>query len=124
MLTITKQFSFCYGHHLPDYKGKCQRFHGHNSVVEVEVATEEFGKDYPGMVMDFSTLKSTVQVLIERLDHYDLNEVLPPRWLPPTAENMVMWLAGELIAKFVETPYRLIRVRMSETPTSWAEWKV
>ena len=47
MITVTKQFSFCYGHHLPGYEGKCCEQHGHNSTLEVEVYGPTIGNQAP-----------------------------------------------------------------------------
>lgn len=120
MVTVTKRFSFCYGHHLPDYNGKCANVHGHNAELEVEVAG--CAGDYPSMVMDFNALKATVNPVLEKLDHKDLNVVLPGWSQPPTAENMVVYIAGE-IAQNLPRGVDLLRVSVSETPTSWAHWR-
>lgn len=134
MITVTKKFSFCYGHFLPDYDGKCANQHGHNSEVEVEVAMLDATPrernmpprdGYPGMVMDFGDLKKIVAPLIDALDHRQLNDVLPPECLPPTAENIALWLVGEIDSALMEYDdiHYLVRLRVSETPTSWAEWR-
>jgi 6-pyruvoyltetrahydropterin/6-carboxytetrahydropterin synthase len=121
MLTITKKFSFCYGHRLPGYLGKCVNQHGHNSEVEVEVTGKADG-GYPSMVIDFGVLKTTMNTLIDKLDHKYLNDALPEGYQPPTAENMTQWFADE-IQKVLPNGVTLVRVRVSETPTSWAEWR-
>lgn len=41
MITVTRKYSFCYGHRLPGYDGKCANFHGHNAEVEVEIGGED-----------------------------------------------------------------------------------
>lgn len=117
MLTVTKKFSFCYGHYLPDYDGKCKHYHGHNSEVEVEVGEVE-SLEYPGMIMDFSKIKKIVSPIIEMLDHRFLNDLI---FGPPTAENIVLFFVQEL--KETEIGPGLVRVRITETPTSWAEWR-
>jgi 6-pyruvoyltetrahydropterin/6-carboxytetrahydropterin synthase len=127
MITVTKKFSFCYGHYLPEYQGKCRNFHGHNSEVEVEVAGPTFG-EYPGMVMDFGNIKKIVEPIIDELDHKMLNEhlsfqkycsSLSMSECIPTGEA----ICGYLVEKIKEKIPTIIRVRVSETPTSWAEWR-
>jgi len=120
---VTKEFSICYGHHLPDYNGKCCNFHGHNSVVRVSVTGPispgtGLGQAYAGMVMDFGSIKSHVSPLLEKLDHKDLNDVLPEEYQPPTAENISRYLFMYLDEVFREM---LVSVEVSETPTSWAK---
>lgn len=135
MFTVTKQFSFCYGHHLPGYDGRCKNQHGHNSVLEVEVSgTLPHLPDKEGMIMDFSVLKRLVeQEIINELDHKNLNEIKHRNGLEhpeikhlhkvremPTAENILRWIVAVLTRWFGG---HLIRVRLTETPTSWAEWR-
>lgn len=147
MLTVTKVFDFCYGHYLPGYDGKCANFHGHNSVVEVEIMSFRFldknEERYPGMVMDFSKIKETVKPIIDELDHQFINkhkgfleycerklnldhETLYPESIrsglvekTPTAELICCYL----VEKIREKIPGLVRLRITETSTSWAEWR-
>lgn len=148
MLTVTKIFSFCYGHYLPGHKGKCIRQHGHQGILEIEVSGSKelfLEKPYPGMVTDFGSLSSWVMAhIIEALDHNNIND-LPDfqawaytkqvEWaeikapneagmpIPPTAENMVKFILSILCSE--DSPYRenVERIRLYETPTSYAEWR-
>ena len=120
MLSVTKKFGFCYGHNLPDYEGKCRINHGHNSEVEVEFA--DIGQPaYPGMIIDFNDIKSVVGPIIEELDHKTLNNAMPQEYQPPTAENICKYLVEQI--QLTPIGEGLVRVRITETPTSWAEWK-
>lgn len=124
MLTVCKRFQFCYGHHLPEYQGKCVNSHGHNATLEVEVKgpwVKNPENIYPGMVIDFGDLKRVVNNnVVEKLDHKNLNEVLPEKFQPPTAENTVMWIVTVLMYHFRSD---LVRVRLYETDDSYAEWR-
>jgi 6-pyruvoyltetrahydropterin/6-carboxytetrahydropterin synthase len=96
MLTVTKEFHFEYGHSLPNYDGPCCRLHGHSGKLFVEVAggieTKTENK-YPGMVIDFSTLKRIVEEeVISKLDHMYLNDLMEF----PTAENITLWIVEQL----------------------------
>ena len=119
-VSVTKVFSLCYGHFLPDYEGKCINQHGHNSAVEVEFIDPGV-KGYPGMVIDFSIIKRVVGEILEILDHRNLNDLAFSFADHPTAENIVQWIAAQI--QETEIGPGLIRVRMSETPTSWTEWR-
>ena len=117
-LMVTKVFTFDYAHQLPEYQGKCANLHVHGSRLEVEVIeTEAIKSTYEGMVMDFSDLKEIVKrkVLIH-FDHQYINTLLPI----PTAENMVEWIVKQLEE---ELGTSIQRVRLYETPDSYAEWK-
>jgi 6-pyruvoyltetrahydropterin/6-carboxytetrahydropterin synthase len=125
MVSVTKRFDFCYAHQLPEYDGPCVRLHGHNSQVEVEVGKDYEGpqyQGYPGMVVDFKDLKGMLGEVLSQLDHEYLNEVLPREFLPPTAENIASWISSEVMLR-LPLGLKLLRVRVSETPSSWAEWR-
>lgn len=129
MITITKIFEFAAGHHLPHHKGLCQNPHGHNFKLEITVGKKikellledaDF-KDWPskGMVIDFSDLKKIVKErAIDILDHKYLNDII----LNPTAELLILHIRG-LIGSEIEKHARLVRIRLWESSTSYAEWK-
>lgn len=122
-VTITKKFEFCYGHHLPAYSGKCQHVHGHNSTLEIEIDNHHNVTTYPGMVMDFGDLKLVVKDrIVEYLDHKDLNSLPEFKDKAPTAENIVGWIVKNLTSPDSPLQYCLVRVRVYETPDSYAEW--
>lgn len=119
MISVCKRFEFCYGHRLPGYDGKCQRFHGHNAVVEVEVTRRSGAPSYETMVVDFHDLKEIVNPILHRLDHFDLTEFFT---IPATAEIICQYIVN-CIKQHLPDGVDLIRVRVTETPDSWAEWK-
>jgi 6-pyruvoyltetrahydropterin/6-carboxytetrahydropterin synthase len=127
MLTITKRFDFAYGHNLPGYNGACVRQHGHNAGVEVEVALKGTppANTYPGMIIDFKDLKEAVNKILDEFDHRYLND-LPDFMVnrTPTAENITNILAYKIQIALDPFKVILVRLRVSETPDSWAEWKL
>ena len=89
MYYISKIIRFAASHHLVvDYPTKCAKPHGHNYEAEVFCAAPEL--DANGMVVDFKLIKERV---VDRLDHHDLNEVLP---FNPTAENLARWICEQI----------------------------
>lgn len=129
-LSVTKKFEFCYGHRLPGHNGKCCNIHGHNATLEVEIGKSialmqnEFGVDrqtYKGMIIDFGDLKSFVKHnIVDVVDHQLLNDVIPSKFLPPTAENMCRWVWFVLDHKMGIGDF-IKRIRIYETPDSYAE---
>ena len=66
--SVTKIIDFAYGHRLINYDGKCRFLHGHNGILEVDIASDEL--DDCGMVVDFVEVRNLVKGWIdENLDH-------------------------------------------------------
>ena len=57
-------------------------------MITVYCRSKELNAD--GMVVDFSQIKQAIK---EKLDHQDLNEILP---FNPTAENIAKWICDQL----------------------------
>jgi len=115
MFTITKQFSFSASHILEGLPEghPCGRMHGHNYVIEVELA----GPLNPvGFVVDYNDLKPIQEWIDITIDHRHLNNVLAGN---PTAEH----LAAHLYETFRPRFPTLVAVRVSETPKTWAEYR-
>ncbi len=118
-LSVTKRFTFEAAHHLPRHLGKCHRPHGHSYILYVTVygpVVEDAASDQ-GMVMDFTDLKAVVKPIIERFDHYDLNQYMKN----PTAENVLQVIVDDLSDR-IERPRRLLKVVLYETEDSFVAW--
>ena len=83
----TLEISACHRLKL-SYESKCQNLHGHNWIITVYCKSRVLNSD--GIVVDFSQFKQVVQ---ERLDDANLNEVLP---FNPTAENIARWVTEQI----------------------------
>ena len=137
MIFIKKELSFCAAHRLPDHRGKCRFFHGHNYKVVVTLASVKLDK--MGMVMDFSHVKKFMgDYLDENYDHRlildssdpllsVLHEALPEeqrkniKTFPgvPTAENMAEVFLHDWQA-MLSGEVSVVGVEVWETPTSCA----
>ena len=131
MYSVTKTISFCYGHRLLNYSGKCKHLHGHNGVIEIGLSTKKLDKR--GMVVDFGDVKAIVKGFVDReLDHKmilcdkdSIVSVLKERGEPyflmkenPTAENI-----AKLIYDFARSKkLPVLSVKLWETDTSFAEY--
>lgn len=117
MLSVVKQFEFEAAHCLPQYSGNCANMHGHSYCVEFEFGGPDDLVDRHNMVVDFKTVKETLDPIIDSFDHRMLNDFMDY----PSAENIVR----RLVAIVSNTRYgnMLLRVRLWETSTSYAEWR-
>jgi len=131
-IEITKRVDFSASHQLycPDLSpdenaelyGKCVRHHGHNYVLEATVSGVPDARH--GMVMNLRELGQLVRdEIIAHVDHRHLNcDVSFLDGVIPTSENMVQVFWDRLDARLQELGGpRLRRLRLFETPTSWAE---
>ena len=89
-MEIVKDFRFEAAHYLPNVPEghKCRRMHGHS--FRGEVAVRGRVGERSGWVMDFADLKTAVDPVVGRLDHYLLNEVEGLE--NPTSERIAIWL--------------------------------
>ena len=93
-MQLFKEFTFEAAHRLPNVPPghKCARLHGHSFEITVHVEGDvdpEFG-----WVIDFSDIKAAVKPVINRLDHYYLNDIEGLE--NPTSENLAMWIWDEV----------------------------
>lgn len=143
---IKDQLVFCSGHFISYEGDKCERLHGHNYRVGVEVSGPLDDNRY---VFDFIALKRLTRAVVEELDHRMLLPLRNPlirveatpsevtacyrdrRWLFPrddcillpiantTAEELARYIAGRLRAALSEQ-YGFqpdsIRVEVEEAP--------
>ena len=133
-VTVVKRFTFEAAHRLTNHYGHCRNIHGHNYVVDICVAREDYSVSGKTMVIDFGELKAVVgQWIKDYLDHslilwekdffvtYLKEETkLFLMDLDPTAEAL-----GQMILKQIESlefsePIIPCWVKIWETETSYA----
>lgn len=97
MYEIKIQLDFSAAHNLRNYRGKCERLHGHNWKVEAVFAYKSLHPD--GMAVDFKEVKSLLKPILEKLDHSYLNETGIFKKLNPTSENIAKVIYENIRAK-------------------------
>lgn len=139
-MVITKRFEWDMAHRLPNHAGKCRHLHGHRYVAEIDVTGPVLpagSGSSSGMVLDFGVIKDFVNVAIGSWDHKLMlwgQDPLASAFMQDVFEDAgVMFVSyvptAENIAKEIAELLRLsglnvTRVRVYETPTGWAEWKI
>ena len=116
MYRIAKTWQIDASHQLTSLPAehKCSRLHGHTYTISVEVEAPEWNEH--GFVLDYGDLDTVIRAY----DHRHLNDFLHP----PTAEAFAHALWNHLLTtvRVRGAPdARLVRVRVSETPQTWAE---
>ncbi|MGH9509622.1 MAG: 6-carboxytetrahydropterin synthase QueD [Terriglobales bacterium] len=123
MFEVTVERSFAAGHYLRNYKGKCEKPHGHNYKVKVTLQGRDL--DAAGLLLDFKDLKDVVRTMIERLDHQMLNELEPFNTLNPSAENLARYFyqhAGTRLGMITDGRVRVKDVTVWETEDAAATY--
>ncbi|MBL7749531.1 MAG: 6-carboxytetrahydropterin synthase [Chitinophagaceae bacterium] len=140
-LALTKIFTFDTAHALENYPGKCRHIHGHTYKLYVTVkggVLDQKGHPYDGMIIDFTDLKKWVgSAVIDRFDHALLlreGSTLAALQFPerekiyltryqPSCENMLVDII-ERLEESIPAGLTLSKVKLYETPTSYAEWEM
>jgi len=118
MYTVSVYQYFSSAHFLRDYKGKCEKLHGHNWKVSVAVSGEKL--DAAGLLVDFSIVKKHLSEILSDLDHKVLNDDVEYfRTNNPSAENISRFIFTEmknkLPASAAGTAVRSVTVHETET---------
>jgi 6-pyruvoyltetrahydropterin/6-carboxytetrahydropterin synthase len=90
-LVVRQKFSAA--HFLENYKGKCEKMHGHTFEIEVHFRTNELNRS--GISIDFGDIKEYLRQLVP--DHKVLNEVFP---FSPSAENLARHFFEQIKMKY------------------------
>lgn len=121
MYVVSVQAHYDSAHFLRNYKGKCERMHGHRYVVEVALATEELNES--GLAYDFVDIKKHLRALADWLDHQNINELPPFTEIEPSAENQARFFYDELRKRLPDAMSdALLYARVWETPNQWAQY--
>lgn len=113
LYTLKVVSDFASAHSLRDYPGDCQRLHGHNWKVEVEVIASKL--DEIGMGIDFKQMKHITKGVTDKLDHRYLNEIEPFDKINPTAENIAGYLYKQISEKLNTAHAKVKAVILWET---------
>ena len=145
---ICKTFEVESGHILSRHPGRCRYPHGHTRRVELVLEADTLDAD--GMIVDFKALSEALSDCLEQYDHSICMNTDDPMFgvMKEAYGDRVIPFAGqdptsEVIAKSlydtcrdhldayrnqpdatyqVQTGVRLVKVRVWETSTAWAEY--
>jgi len=111
LMTIGMEFHIDYAHKLVGHP-TCGVDHGHTARVLVEIRGEVKGGPSwrDNVIMDFNELKQIVWKHLSKLDHHNLNELMPV----PSAENICKWIFDSLSSEL-----DVVRVTFYEGEGKW-----
>jgi len=110
--------TFSAAHRLREYRGDCERLHGHN--YRVRAFSRGSRLDASGMLVDFGALKGRLREVCEGLDHSCLND-LPDFAGSPSAERIARFIYERVSDGHPEL--LLSAVEVFETDTSMARYE-
>ena len=116
MYEVKVESHFSAAHHLLNYKGNCENQHGHNWKVEVYARGSEL--DNANLLIDFKLLKTTLNKVLDYVDHKDINEVEYFKGISPSSEKIAQFIYD----KMKEEIPQVAKVAVWETPTSCASY--
>jgi 6-pyruvoyltetrahydropterin/6-carboxytetrahydropterin synthase len=147
---ICKTFEIENGHILSKHPDNCRFPHGHSRTLEIVLEADEL--DANEMVCDLKLIKRAIAETIEAFDHAICVNTADPNYatlkktygervvdfpnIDPTSEVMAKTFFDRVaanLARFAAEPagpyplspkVRLVKVRLSETSSSWAEYSV
>lgn len=84
---------FASAHFLENYKGKCEKLHGHTFGIEVHLKGDTL--DASGIAIDFTLIKRYIKDILP--DHKVLNEEYD---FSPSAENLARHFYRQISSKY------------------------
>ena len=112
MYSITVKDHFDSAHYIRDYQGKCSRQHGHTWYIDLVLTS---GRLHAlNMLVDFAAVKTHLKKILDKLDHYQLNEVLAEPNV--TAEYLSKWIYDNFKNPWIGDGVNLDSVTIWESP--------
>jgi len=91
LMVITQ---FAAAHQLRNFRGKCEKLHGHNWRIEVYIQGEKLND--AGLLIDFKEVKEATNRILEEFDHSFLNELSQFKDQNPSSENIAAYIFDTL----------------------------
>lgn len=118
MYAVRVQSHFSAAHNLRGYRGRCERLHGHNWQVEVQLSARQLNKT--AMVCDFKEVKQKLAKVLRPLDHAYLNKLPFFKKNNPTSEQIAEYIYHNLKKLIKGKAVSLSSVSVWETKDSRA----
>lgn len=115
---LSAETGFSAAHSLPGVD-LCDRFHGHNWRIRLNVSVEGSDLDDGGMGIDFRIIEEVARATVADFEHRYLNDLQPFQDHPPTAERIAKVVSDRAAGAFAHRApaAKVAEVEVWETPS-------
>jgi 6-pyruvoyltetrahydropterin/6-carboxytetrahydropterin synthase len=111
---------FAAAHQLRNFRGECERLHGHNWRIEVVLSGDRLNE--AGLLIDFREVKTAANRILEDLDHSYLNDLPQFKDENPSSENIAAYLFQRLSSELNSGHLKVIKVTAWESDSACASY--
>lgn len=111
---------FAAAHQLRNFRGECEKLHGHNWRIEVVLSGDRLNE--AGLLIDFKDVKTAANKILEDLDHAYLNDLPQFKDENPSSENIAAYLFQRLSSEFNKGHLKVTKVTAWESDSACASY--
>jgi 6-pyruvoyltetrahydropterin/6-carboxytetrahydropterin synthase len=111
---------FAAAHQLRNFRGECERLHGHNWRIEVVLSGDRLNE--AGLLIDFRDVKTAANRILEDLDHSYLNDLPQFKDENPSSENIAAYLFQRLSSELNSGHLKVTKVTAWESDSACASY--
>jgi 6-pyruvoyltetrahydropterin/6-carboxytetrahydropterin synthase len=111
---------FAAAHQLRNFRGECEKLHGHNWRIEVVLSGDRLNE--AGLLVDFKDVKTAANKILEDLDHAYLNELPQFKDENPSSENIAAYLFQRLSSELNSGHVKVTKVTAWESDSACASY--
>ncbi|MBE9541339.1 MAG: 6-carboxytetrahydropterin synthase QueD [Proteobacteria bacterium] len=111
---------FAAAHQLRNFRGNCEKLHGHNWKVEVILSGDKLNE--AGLLIDFREVKETTDGILKELDHSFLNDLPRFKNENPSSENIAAYLFEKLSGELNDNHLKVTKVTAWESDSACASY--
>ena len=111
---------FAAAHKLRNFRGECEKLHGHNWRIEVVLSGDRLNE--AGLLIDFKDVKTAANNILEDLDHSYLNDLPQFKNENPSSENIAAYLFQRLSSELNNSHLKVTKVTAWESDSACASY--
>jgi len=111
---------FAAAHQLRNFRGNCEKLHGHNWKVEVILSGDKLNE--AGLLIDFREVKEATDRILKELDHSFLNDLPQFKNENPSSENIAAYLFEKLSGELNDNYLKVTKVTAWESDSTCASY--